>query len=255
MNPRKRRRRTAETAPEFELLYGAHAVAAALRNPARRCRRLMATANAISRLEELIARTGVPLEKVKPDSIDRRLPPGAVHQGLLLETEPLIQPAIEDLAATGTLVVLDQVTDPHNIGAILRSCAALGADGLVITERHSPSQSGLIAKTASGALEHVPLVTVTNLARAIEEIKACGYQVIGLDGEATDDLAGLAPDPPTALVLGAEGKGLRRLTKEKCDRLARIATSGPISSLNVSNAAAIALYVCGTASRAAHRPQ
>ncbi len=246
MTRRKRSHRPAPENPTTELIYGGHAVASALANPQRTCLRLWGTGNALERHEELIARAATPVEKVNPDALDRKLPSGSVHQGLVLEAEPLIQPGLEDLPGTGILVVLDQVTDPHNVGAVLRSCAAFGAAGLIMTDRNSPAQSGLVAKTASGAMEHVPLIRVTNLARALETIAAAGHQVIGLDGDAGRDISDLPPSNAIALVLGAEGKGLRRLTKEKCDHLARLETFGPMSSLNVSNAAAVALYVCST---------
>ena len=188
------------------------------------------------------------METVSPHTLDQKLPPGAVHQGILLEADPLDHRDIEDLPGEGIVVVLDQVSDPHNVGAIMRSCAAFGATALVLTQRHSPAQSGLLAKTASGAMEHVPLIRVTNLARGLGTMAAAGYEIIGLDGEADMDLCDAGPAPARALVLGAEGKGLRRLTRENCDRLARLDTPGPISSLNVSNAAAVALYVCSTRS-------
>jgi 23S rRNA (guanosine2251-2'-O)-methyltransferase len=169
-----------------------------------------------------------------------------VHQGVLLEAAPLPESVLEDFAGRGLLMVLDQVTDPHNIGAVMRSCAAFGARALVVTERHAPATTGALAKAASGALEHVPLIRVGNLARALETIAAAGHQIIGLAGDAATDIAAIDRSPDITLVLGAEGKGLRRLTREKCDHIARLGTSGPIASLNVSNAAAVALYICRT---------
>ena len=225
-------------------LYGLHAVSAALANPARKIRRLIATTDA---LEKLPAASRYPdAEKMTRQEIDNALPPGAVHQGVALLADPLDQPALEDIIATAgeqaVIVVLDQVTDPHNIGAVLRSAAAFGALAVIQTERGAPGATGIVAKAASGALEAVPLVTVTNLARALEALQRSEFWLIGMDGEAERTLADIAPAGRTALVLGAEGKGLRRLTREHCDLLARLPTRPPISSLNISNAAAVALY-------------
>ena len=242
MTRRKRPRNQGAHEAAQSLIYGTHAVAAALVNPARECRHLWATANAAERLCAEIDRAGIKPEIVRPDALDRKLDKGAVHQGVALEATPLPGIDIEDLPGSGLLVVLDQITDPHNIGAILRSCAAFGAHGLVLTDRRTPASSGLIAKAASGGLEHVPLVRVTNLARALQSIARRGYQVLGLDGTAETDISEVDIPSAAALVLGAEGKGLRRLTAEHCDRLVRLGTTGPIASLNVSNAAAVALY-------------
>ena len=227
------------------LIHGVHAVEAALANPARRIRRLCLTDNAERRLQAALAARPIPHERVLPKDLDRRLGPDTVHQGALAEAEPLPEPSLAELAegaAGRPLLVLDHVTDPHNVGAILRSAAVFGAGGLVMTRRHSPPLDGALAKSASGALEHVPVALVQNLARAIAELKELGVAVIGLDGEAPDRLEETAWPERVALVLGAEGKGLRQLTRESCDRLARIATDGPFASLNVSNAAAIALH-------------
>ena len=172
-----------------------------------------------------------------------------MHQGLYLEADPLPSPAIADLPAQGIVLVLDQITDPHNVGAIFRSAAAFAASAIVTTERHSPDAAGALAKAASGAIELVPLVTVQNLARGLAELRERGFLLVGLDSEGEADLADLALRAPLALVLGAEGKGLRQLTRETCDKLARIDVPGEIKSLNVSNAAALSLYV---ASRALH---
>jgi 23S rRNA (guanosine2251-2'-O)-methyltransferase len=225
------------------ILYGWHTVKAALTNPARRIKRLLVTENAARRL----AAEGVPLpvapDVVKPDAIAARLPSDAVHQGLLAEAEPLASPALEELAAAGVVLVLDQITDPHNVGAILRSAAAFGVAALITTARHSPEATGALAKAASGALEYVPIVTVQNLARALQALKARGFLIVGLDSEAREDLAAVPLPPPLALVLGAEGKGLRQLTRASCDQLARLDLPGAIKSLNVSNAAALALYL------------
>jgi 23S rRNA (guanosine2251-2'-O)-methyltransferase len=223
------------------VMYGWHTVTAALRNPARHVRRLLATENAARRLSEE-GITAKP-ELVRPAAIAERLMPDAVHQGLYLETDPLPAPAAEDLPAKGVVLVLDQITDPHNVGAIFRSAAAFGATAIVTTQRHSPDATGALAKAASGALEWVPLVNVQNLARGLAALKASGFLVIGLDSSGEADLAGLPLRAPLALVLGAEGKGLRQLTKETCDAVARIDLPGEIKSLNVSNAAALSLYV------------
>ena len=227
------------------IIYGWHTVTAALRNPARHVRKLLATENAARRLaEEGIA---VKPEIVRPSAIAERLLPDAVHQGLYLETDPLPAPAIGAVPAKGCVLVLDQITDPHNVGAIFRSAAAFGATAIVTTQRHSPDATGALAKAASGALELVPLINVQNLARALDALKASGFLVVGLDSSGDSDLAALPLRAPLALVLGAEGKGLRQLTKATCDHVARIDLPGAIKSLNVSNAAALALYIASRA--------
>jgi len=180
---------------------------------------------------------------VRPGAIAERLNPDAVHQGLYAEFDPLPALDIDAIDAAGIVLVLDQITDPHNVGAIFRSAAAFGATAIVTTARHSPDATGVLAKAASGALEHVPLVTVQNLSRALGALKARGFFVVGLDSSGDTDLATLALRQPLALVLGAEGKGLRQLTKETCDHVARLTLPGAIKSLNVSNAAALALYI------------
>jgi 23S rRNA (guanosine2251-2'-O)-methyltransferase len=234
-------------------IYGVHAVEAALGNPRRSIRRLYLTDNAEHRMHQALAARTMPHERVLPRDLDRRLGPDTVHQGALAEAEPLPEPTLAELAegATGRpLLVLDQVTDPHNVGAILRSAAVLGAGGLVMTRRHSPPLDGTLAKSASGALEHIPVVLVQNLARALAELKELGFVVLGLEDAAGAELEEEPLSGRLALVLGAEGKGLRELTRSSCDRLARIATGGPISSLNVSNAAAIALHLAAWRRRA-----
>jgi 23S rRNA (guanosine2251-2'-O)-methyltransferase len=238
------RRETLRAAGEAPVaIYGWHTVTAALRNPARHIRKLLATENAARRLtEEGIVPEPKP-EIVRPSAIAERLLPDAVHQGLYLETDALVSPPIEDLPAQGVVLVLDQITDPHNVGAIFRSAAAFGASAIVTTQRHSPDATGALAKAASGALELVPLVNVQNLARALDALKQGGFLVVGLDSSGESDLAALALRQPLALVLGAEGKGLRQLTKAICDHVARIDLPGEIKSLNVSNAAALSLYV------------
>ena len=225
------------------ILYGLHAVKAALANPARHIRKLLATENAARRLAEDGVRPRIAPEIVRPGAIDGRLLPDAVHQGLYAEVDPLPSPPIEQLAAEGVVLVLDQITDPHNVGAIFRSAAAFAATAIVTTARHSPDATGVLAKSASGALEMVPHITVQNLARGLAALKERGFLVVGLDSSGDSDLAALPLKRPLALVLGAEGKGLRQLTKETCDHVARLELPGAIKSLNVSNAAALALYI------------
>jgi 23S rRNA (guanosine2251-2'-O)-methyltransferase len=225
------------------VLYGWHTVTAALTNPKRRIRRLLATENALRRLaDEGIASSIVP-EVTRPDALAARLTPDAVHQGLIAEADPLPSPAIEDLPAAGIVLVLDQITDPHNVGAILRTAAAFAVGAVVTTARHSPEATGVLAKSASGALELVPIAIVQNLARALAALKDRGFLTVGLDSAAPDELAAIELRQPLALVLGAEGRGLRQLTGATCDRLARLDLPGEIKSLNVSNAAALALYI------------
>lgn len=227
-------------------LYGSHPVEAALRNPQRKILRLFATENAARRLAEVLSARHVEPEPTTPRDLDRILGSDTVHQGLLLETEPLPEPNIEMLASEilmkGPLLLLDQVTDPHNVGAILRSAAAFGAAGLILTRRHSPPLNGTLAKSASGALEIVPIALVQNLARTLGEIKDMSVEILGLDSDATHTIEQERFQKPTALVLGAEGKGLRQLTAENCNRTVRISTAEALNSLNVSNAAAIALH-------------
>jgi 23S rRNA (guanosine2251-2'-O)-methyltransferase len=224
-------------------MFGWHTVTAALKNPARRLHRLLVTENAARRLAEEGIVPAITPEIVRPSAIAERLTPDAVHQGLYLEADPLPSPAVEDLAAQGVVLVLDQITDPQNVGAIFRSAAAFAASAIVTTQRHSPEATGALAKAASGAIEVVPLVSVQNLARGLAALKHSGFLVVGLDSDGEADLAALPLRAPLALVLGAEGKGLRQLTKETCDHVARIDLPGAIKSLNVSNAAALSLYV------------
>jgi 23S rRNA (guanosine2251-2'-O)-methyltransferase len=225
------------------ILYGWHTVTAALRNPARRIRRLLVTENAVRRLAvEKIVST-VPPEVVRPEEIARRLSPDAVHQGLYAEAEPLPSPDIEALEPRGLVLVLDQITDPHNVGAILRTAAAFAVSAVITTVRHSPEATGALAKAASGALELVPMMLVQNLARALATLKQRGFLLVGLDSSAERELTELSLRTPLALIFGAEGKGLRQLTRASCDHVARLALPGAIKSLNVSNAAALALYI------------
>ncbi|VIO71583.1 23S rRNA (guanosine-2'-O-)-methyltransferase RlmB [Bradyrhizobium ivorense] len=225
------------------ILYGWHTVSAALANPERRIRKLYLTENAAKRLADENIKTRVAPEIVRPGDLDRRLTPDAVHQGLLAEADPLPSPGIDTLALEGIVLVLDQITDPHNVGAILRSAAAFAVKAIVTTARHSPEATGVLAKSASGALELVPVVTVQNLARALTELNDRGFQTVGLDSEGAEDLGKVELQQPLALVLGAEGKGLRQLTRETCRTVARLDMPGEIKSLNVSNAAVLALYI------------
>ncbi|MCY0146592.1 23S rRNA (guanosine(2251)-2'-O)-methyltransferase RlmB [Hoeflea sp. G2-23] len=230
-------------APETVYLYGLHTVRAALDNPARRITSLKATRNALIRLE--IAEDAAlpyPLELVSPQDIDLLLGDDAVHQGVLLEAAPLKPRPLSALGEGQLIVILDQVTDPHNVGAIMRSAVAFGAGALVTTQRHSPQESGVLAKSASGALEMIDHIEVRNLAAAFEEIRAQGFVTIGLDSEGPAPIETGLSGNRIALVLGAEGKGLRQKTRETVDTLVRLEMPGAIKSLNVSNATAIALY-------------
>ena len=199
------------------LLFGLHAVEAALANPRREVVRLIATENAAHRLAPLIAKRGVRVEPASPRDLDRLLGPDSVHQGVALEAKQLSPVGLDEVESSGIVVVLDQVTDPHNVGAVLRSAAAFGASGLVLTERHSPPLSGALAKVASGALDLVPIVLVKNLAQALAELGEMGFLRVGLAEEGENALEALSLTKPLALVLGAEGKGLRHLTREHCD--------------------------------------
>jgi 23S rRNA (guanosine2251-2'-O)-methyltransferase len=225
------------------ILYGWHTVAAALANPRRQIIRLLLTENAARRLAEEKIDTRVTPEIVRPSVIDQRLGPDAVHQGLLAEADPLPSPDLDTLPQQGIVLVFDQITDPHNVGAILRSAAAFAVKAIVPTARHSPEATGVLAKSASGALELVPIITVQNLARALTELNDQGFLTVGLDSEGSDDLGAVQLRQPLALVLGAEGKGLRQLTRDTCSVVARLDMPGAIKSLNVSNAAVLALYI------------
>lgn len=224
-------------------IWGVHAVAEALRSPRRKLLRLFATKSAAERIVALAEARQLAIEIVPPELFSSRLPRDAVHQGLLLESRPLEPIDLGDIPDEGTVLVLDQVTDPHNVGAILRSAAAFGVSALVMTERHAPHLTGTLAKSASGGLEHVPLALVVNLARALDQLGERGFRRIGLDSEGEATLEAAVSSGPLVLVLGAEGSGLRRLTRERCDTLARLDMPGPIKSLNVSNACAAALMV------------
>jgi len=234
-------------------LYGAHAVRAALANPRRQSHRLVATAEAAAELQGLQLPKNLDLQSLSRDEISRLLPEGAVHQGLALQVAPLPNRPLDSLLAQApgsggerqVLLVLDQVTDPQNCGAVLRSAAAFGALAVIAPVHHAAPESGALAKAASGALELVPRVAVGNLAQGLRQIQAAGYWVLGLAEEGTTVLAAGGHDdfgPKVALVLGAEGRGLRRLTRETCDLLVRLPTRPALPSLNVSNAAAVALF-------------
>ena len=227
--------------PDVAQIWGYHPVREALRSPRREILRLWATADAAERLASEIDARDIKPTIVTPDEISARLPADSVHQGLLLEARPLESMDIEDLPAKGLVLVLDQVTDPHNVGAIVRTAAAFAVDAIVTTERHSPHMTGVLAKAASGGLEHVPLCVVVNLARALEALGDMDYQRVGLDSDGPASLEDTVLSRPLALVLGAEGKGLRRLSRENCDVLARLDMPGAIRSLNVSNACAVSL--------------
>ncbi len=228
------------------LLYGLHAVEAALANPSRPIHRLLATPNAARRLQPVLDARGLVPEATTPKALDRLLGADTVHQGVALKTDPLPPLGLEDLPADGIVLVLDQVTDPQNVGAVLRSAAAFGARALVMTERHSPAFSGALAKAASGALDMVPVILVRNLAQALTELGERGFFRLGLAEEGAEPLETSPLTLPLAIVLGAEGKGLRQLTRQTCDRLCHISTGGSLASLNVSNAAAIALHWVST---------
>ena len=227
---------------QTDIIYGAHPVEEALRNPKRKCVKLKCTLNAAERLKPLTQAIGLTPEIVNPKLLDRMVSADAVHQGMILEAKALIQPELRDIPQSGIVVMLDQVTDPHNVGAIMRTCAAFNVVAMVTTQRHSAEVNGVFFKAASGAYEHVPFVKVTNLARAMEELRDVGFRLIGLDSEADVALGVVDKSPPLVVVLGAEGKGLRELTRKNCDVVAKLDFTGAIKSLNVSNAAAIALY-------------
>ena len=247
MSRRKKSHQSHGTAnrPRF---WGKHAVSAALDNPDRKVLRAWATREA-SEFMQFPKEVQVTLAEA-PD-LGRLVPGDAPHQGIVIEVEPLEDAWLDDVLAEApehaVLLVLDQVTDPHNVGAILRSAAAFGAVGIVTQDRHSPPEGGALAKAASGALERVPWVRVVNLARALEQIGEAGFWRIGLAGQADADLKSALGPPRVALVLGAEGAGMRQNTREHCDALARLPITDSIESLNVSNAAAVALYAANVA--------
>lgn len=239
---------------KHNLLYGVHAVSAAWVNPNRRIRDLFVTESGLEALEAAFQKASdAELDRPEPrlvekEEIDKLLPPGAVHQGVALSCAPLAEVEIEDIVDAAAddplalVVVLDQVTDPHNVGAVLRSAAAFGAKAVIVQDRHAPPVTGTLAKTASGAVEAVPLVRVTNLARAIDQLKAASFWTVALAESGARHLHEVDLSGRTALILGSEGDGIRRLTGERSDEIAKLPTGGPVGSLNVSTAAAVALY-------------
>lgn len=248
----KERNRKVE-AKETVWLFGLHAVRDALMNPAREKLRLVVTKNALDKLEEAVAFAGIEPELADPRKFDVPIDEGSVHQGAAMEVRPLNWGKLADVAISGSgaplLVLLDRVTDPHNVGAVLRSAEVFGARAVIAPRHHSAPETGALAKTASGALERQPYLRVTNLGDAMQELKDMGYVLIGLDGDGTVTLSeALASAGPRAvgLVLGAEGPGLRERTRETCDVIARIPFAGAFGSLNVSNAAAVGLYAAAT---------
>ncbi len=223
-------------------MYGRHATLAALANPHRTVRQVLITRNMHEELRAVLGDIRCEITDIK--RIEKHLSPDAVHQGIVIEVSPFPARELDEVMASGkTLLLLDQVTDPHNVGAILRSAAAFDAGAVIVHDRNAPKESGAMAKAACGALELVPLITVGNIASALKELQESGYWCVGLDGEARAHLhqAKLTPST-TALVLGAEGAGMRRLTAERCDMLVKLPIHPQMESLNVSNAAAIALY-------------
>lgn len=242
---RPRPHQDAGKVPEGRIyLYGLHTVRAALENTDRIIHKMFTTENALTRLEiESPSDLPFSVEIVTPKILDSKVSSDAVHQGVVLEAEPLTSYTLNDLTKCDLLLVLDQVTDPHNVGAIMRSAVALNAGAIITTSRHSPQESGVLAKSASGALELIPHIEVRNLASALGEIEKMGFQTLGLDSEGPAAIEQSIESKRVAIVLGAEGKGLRQKTRDTVTTLARIDMPGAIKSLNVSNAAALALYI------------
>lgn len=232
-------------------IWGWHPIQAALANPARPGpRRIVCAPARLTDVTRLAAGRALRIDPLENHDIARLLPPGAVHQGVAMQAEPLAALSVDDLAETaagGLLVMLDQVTDPHNVGAIFRSAAAFGAGGVILQDRHAPALAGALAKAAAGAIDRIPHARVVNLSRALERLAELGWRSVGLDGDAEGDLEAVLDRRPTVLVLGSEGEGLRRLVADHCDALARIPMPGGFESLNVSNAAAVALYAASRA--------
>ncbi|MGO9547670.1 MAG: 23S rRNA (guanosine(2251)-2'-O)-methyltransferase RlmB [Rhodomicrobium sp.] len=253
--PAQRRSQHAALRPD-RVIYGLHAAEAALSNARRTIRHAYLTENAAAKLSPFIAARAIPTSLLHPSDFDALIGAGAVHQGAVLDAEPLQQPGLDEFldglleGAPAVLAMLDQVTDPHNVGAVLRSAAAFGISALIVQDRHSPPLTGVLVKAASGAIEHVPVIGTVNLARALDRLKDRDFVCIGFDSEATHRFDA-ASAYRTAFVFGAEDRGLRRLVREGCDTLYTLSAPGKIKSLNISNAAAIVFYEAAKA----HRPQ
>lgn len=240
-NHHKSRARRQNPGTTGNIIYGWHSATAAIANPARNILQVFATANAAARLAALPGMSTASLEVCEPAKLDKLCGPQAVHQGIAIKADALPGLAIEDVEPRGLVVLLDQVTDPHNVGAIIRTCAAYNVQAVILPQKHSPKASPILAKTASGGIEHVAIIEVTNLARAMDTLKAVNFTLIGLDSAAESKISEINIPQPLGLVLGAEGKGLRQKTRNYCDLMARLDMPGAIKSLNVSNAAAICL--------------
>jgi 23S rRNA (guanosine2251-2'-O)-methyltransferase len=244
--------------PQESVIYGLHAVEAALQNPKRVIRHAYLTENAAAKLAPMISARGIAATAQNPQDFEALIGANAVHQGALLLAEPLRQPSLDEFLdelgdeAPAALAMLDQVTDPHNVGALLRSAAAFGIAAVIVQDRHSPPLSGTLAKAASGAVEHVAVIATVNLARALERLKDHGFRCAGFDSEAPELFdAGTEAVPRVAFVFGAEDRGLRRLIREGCDALYALFVPGKIKSLNISNAAAIVFHEAAKARRPA----
>lgn len=237
---KRKNKRSGHKQSNSVILFGKHPCFAALGNPMRKIKAVYATKNTAEELKEY---KNIPIPKIiDAKAFESMLPQGATHQGIAVEVAPLPEKTLEDIMPKSPIIILDQITDPHNIGAILRSAAAFGAEGIVIQKDNSPGETGVIAKSASGALEVVPIIKATNLKREIDLLKKNGYWCVGLDGKADKTLKEIDLSGKVAFIFGAEGKGLRRLTVENCDYITKLPISDKVESLNVSNAVAITLY-------------
>lgn len=244
INNRPRRPTVARDNADKLYLYGLHTVRQALANPKRKKIRLYATKNATARLEfDLMDAPELEVNETLPKELDRMVGSDAVHQGMILEVAPIESKRLDDLQDCNLLLVLDQVTDPHNVGAIMRSAIALGVNTLITTSRYSPVESGVLAKSASGALDIIDHIEVKNLSDTLESLHKNGFYTVGLDSEEAIPFEKIKPQSKIALVLGAEGKGLRQKTRDTVNQLAKLEMPGEIKSLNVSNAAVLALYI------------